>query len=145
MFYFKVLHCKNIFHPPNSLISVFIPCIACNHCLAPILPIENILIAQSFAHLCLTAPYLHFCEIVRHLLWELLSEHPSELCCLIIEYSCIMIRLCPQRYRDPSKNSRPQRTQWIYNIHLHFWGQHINQHSGFTTHTQRVFVIINIT
>ena len=59
---------KTFFHTPNSLISVFIPCIACNHCLAPFLPIENILTAQSFAHLCLTAPYLHFWEIVRHLL-----------------------------------------------------------------------------
>ena len=59
---------KHFSHSKNSLISVFIPCIACNHCLAPFLPIENILIAKSFAHLCLTAPYLHFWEIVRHLL-----------------------------------------------------------------------------
>ena len=90
---------KHFSHSKFINISFHTMYIACNHCLAHFLPIENILIAQNFAHLCLKATYLHFWEIVRHdhLLWELLSEPPSQLCSLIIKYCSIMIRLksCP--------------------------------------------------
>lgn len=88
---------KHFSHSKFINISFHTVIIACNHYLAPFLPIENILIAQNFAHLCLTSPYLHFWEIVCHLLWELLSEPPSQLCSLIIKYCSIMIRLksCP--------------------------------------------------
>ena len=59
---------KHFSHSKFINISFHTMFIACNHCLGPFLPTENILIAQSFAHLCLTAPYLHFWDIVRHLL-----------------------------------------------------------------------------
>lgn len=74
-FFSKFFIAKPFFH--ISLILVIVPCKACNHSLAPFLPIESIFIAQIHAHLCSTTPHLHFWEIVRHLLWELLSEHPS--------------------------------------------------------------------